>query len=96
MKKSKSRKKLIRNVLIICIVCFIGGSFFKTFAQIQDYKEQIGTLNGQIADEKSTNKKLNKIKAQIHSDENYKEIARNTLGLVNPGDKVYVNSNESK
>ena len=28
------------------------------------------------------------------SDENYKEIARKTLGLVEPGDKVYINSND--
>lgn len=96
MKIAKSKKKLIRNILLICIVYFIGSSFYNTFAQINEYKNQISSLNEQIAEEKATNKELNKIKDQIHSDENYKEIARDTLGLVNPGDKVYVNSNVSK
>ena len=96
MKIAKSKKKLIRNILLICIVYFIGSSFYNTFAQINEYKDKINILNEQIAEEKATNKELNKIKDQIHSDENYKEIARDTLGLVNPGDKVYVNSNDSK
>lgn len=96
MKIAKSKKKLIRNILIICVAYFVVSSFVTTFARIQEYNSQISSLNEQIADEKATNKELNKIKSKIHSDENYKDIARNTLGLVNPGDKVYVNSNDSK
>ena len=55
----------------------------------------ITVLEKEIAKEKQTNKELKQKKNQIHSDKNYKDIARNTLGIVNPGDKVYVNSNDN-
>ncbi len=94
MKLAKSKKKLYRNIIFICLTYFIASSFISTFARIKDYNNQIATLNEQIADETAVNKELNKKKSQIHSDDNYKAIARDTLGLVNPGDKVYVNSND--
>lgn len=96
MKLSRKGKKLIRNIILSVLLIMVGSSFYSTFAQIREYKKQISVLNEQIAKEDETNKELNKIKKKIHSDENYKEIARNTLGLVNPGDKVYVNSNDNK
>ena len=95
MKLAKSKKKLLRNILIICVIYFVASSFFTTFARIQEYNDQIRVLKKEIVQEKETNKELRQKKNQIHSDKNYKEIARNTLGLVNPGDKVYVNSNDN-
>ena len=95
MKIAKSRKKLIRNILIFCVACFVASSFITTFARIQEYNDQITVLEKEISKEKETNKVLKQKKNQIHSDKNYKDIARNTLGLVNPGDKVYVNSNDN-
>lgn len=96
MKLAKSKKKLYRNIVLICLTYFIASSFISTFARIRDYNNQISVLNEQLAEETAVNKELNKQKSQIHSDDNYKEIARDTLGLVNPGDKVYVNSNDIK
>ena len=94
MKISKSKKKAIRNILLVCILCFVVSSFYNIISRINEYNGQITSLNEQIKLEKEQNDELNKIKKQIHSDENYKNVARYTLGFVNPGDKVYVNSND--
>ena len=93
MKITKSTKNLIRNILLVCVMCAVAGSFYSVIARIGECKDQISVLNEQINSEKEKNKELNEIKSQIHSDDNYKDIARDALGLVNPGDKVYVNSN---
>ena len=93
MKIAKSTKNLIRNILLVCVMCVVASSFYSVIARIGECKDQISVLNEQINAEKEKNKELNEIKSQIHSDENYKDIARDALGLVNPGDKVYVNSN---
>lgn len=93
MKIAKSTKNLIRSILLVCVICVVAGSFYSVINRIAECKDRISVLNEQINAEKEKNKELNEIKSQIHSDENYKDIARDALGLVNPGDKVYVNSN---
>lgn len=96
MKIAKSRKRLFVNILLICVAFFVISSFYSTIDRIGECKDQISRLNGEIADEKALNEELKKEKSQIHSDENYKKIARDVLGLVSPGDKVYVNSNNPR
>ena len=96
MKIAKSKKRFFVNILLICVAFFVINSFYSTIKRIGECNDQISVLNEQIEEEKEYNKELNKIKSQIHTDENYKEIARDVLGLVNPGDKVYVNSNQDR
>ncbi|MBR3933652.1 MAG: septum formation initiator family protein [Clostridia bacterium] len=96
MKIAKNKKRFLVNILLVCVAFFVISSFYSTFKRIGECKDQISLLNEQIEDEKEHNKELRKTKSQIHTDENYKQIARDVLGLVNPGDKVYVNSNQSR
>ena len=96
MKIAKSKKRFFVNILLVCIAFFVISSFYSTIKRIGECNDQISVLNEQIAEEKAINEELNKTKKQIHSDENYKKIARDVLGLVNPGDKVYVNSNQDR
>ncbi len=96
MKISQSTKKLVRNIIIVFAICVTVSSFYSVINRIGECREQINVLNEQIDDEKAINKELNETKSKIHSDENYKKIARDTLGLVNPGDKVYVDANNNR
>ncbi len=90
----KKRFKIFKSVIAICLVYFVISAFIGVFGQINDYKSRIAEVNRQIEAEKEVSKKLADEKLNMHSDENYKEIARKTLGLVEPGDKVYINSND--
>ena len=93
-KKTKINKKLIRNILLILVVCLICNAFYGVLAQINDYNDKIAVLNRQLEEETRINNSLKEEKLNVHSDENYKKIARKTLGLVEPGDKVYINSKD--
>ena len=98
MKKAqKKNRKLIRNFLLIGIVAyFVCSAFFGVISRISDYKTEIAAINSRIEAEKEINRSLKEDKLNMHSDENYKKIARKTLGLVEPGDKVYINTNDDK
>lgn len=96
MKISNRTKKLVRNIVIICALFVTASSFYSVISRIGECKKQIKVLNEQLITETEKNKELNETKKQIHSDSNYKKIARDTLGLVNPGDKVYVDSNSNE
>jgi len=93
-KKTKINKKFIRNILLILVACLIINAFYGVLAQINDYNDKIAVLNKQLEEETRINNALKEEKLNVHSDENYKEIARKTLGLVEPGDKVYINSKD--
>ena len=93
-KKTKINKKFVRNILVVFAVCLVCNAFYGVFAQINGYNDKIDVLSKQLEEETRINNSLKEEKLSVHSDENYKEIARKTLGLVEPGDKVYINSND--
>ena len=93
-RKTKINKKLIRSILLVLVVYLICNAFYGVFAQINDYNDKIDVLNKQLAEETKINNSLKEEKLNVHSDENYREIARKTLGLVEPGVKVYINSKD--
>lgn len=93
----KSRKfKPIKLIIIVVLICMVFSAFYNVFAKIEEKKEENIEIQRQIEEQKVIAKQLEKEKLNMHSDENYKKIARQTLGLVEPGDKVYINSNDNK
>ena len=95
MKKTNKKKFNIgKSLLIAGVVYFVFSAFFGVFRQIGDYNSQIEVVNKQIAEASKESKRLQEEKINMHSDENYKKIAKKTLGLVEPGDKVYINTND--
>lgn len=95
MKKTNNKKFNIgKSLLIAGLVYFVFSAFFGVFRQIGDYNSQIAVVNQQIKEASKENKRLQEEKVNMHTDENYKKIAKKTLGLVEPGDKVYINSND--
>ena len=96
MKKKASKKfKIIKRIVFIVILYFVASSFYSVLSQISDNNDQIATLNKQIEAERKITKDLEAEKLKSNTDEYYKQVARETLGLVSPGDKVYINSNKT-
>ena len=94
-KTNKKQFNIGKSLLIIAAVYFVFSAFFGVFRQISDYNSQIEVVNQKIAEETKESKRLQEEKINMHSDENYRKIAKKTLGLVEPGDKVYINSNDN-
>ncbi len=96
MKTNKKKKfKVVKSLIFICLAYFVCSAFFSVIENISEYKADIASINAEIANEKKTNKELQEKKLNMHSEENYRHIARKTLGLVEPGDKVYINSKDN-
>ncbi len=95
MKKSSKKFKLLKRILLIVVVYAVATSFYGVVSQIKSNNDQIESLNRQISAEKKITRQLEDKKLKTNTDEYYKEVARESLGLVNPGDKVYINSNKS-
>lgn len=87
--------KIVKSLIFICILYVTVTSFYNVISQISDHNKQISSLNKQIEYETKINKQLKDKKQNLDTDEHYKEVARDTLGFVNPGDKVYINSNDA-
>jgi len=93
-----NKKKLRIGKFILVVALMVGGfsAFYNVFAQINEYNRENERLSNEIAEQQEEYKQLQLDKSNMHSDENYERIAREVLGMVKPGDKVYINSNDNK
>ena len=97
MSVKKARNfKLFKLILSAVLIFVVFSAFCNVFAQIEEKNAENREIAAQIAEQEEIQKQLQNEKLNMHSDENYKRIARQTLGLVEPGDKVYINSNDNK
>lgn len=87
MKKKQKNKKVI-IIILVCFVC-VGYIFIKQQVQIIKYNKVIRENNEKIASEQREIDILNREKQNYKSDEAIEKLARERLGYVMPGEKVY-------
>ena len=87
-----------KTKLIFIAVALFSVYFTVTFIEQQNLinskKKQIEDINQKIADEQKINEELNKSKEIIGSDEYIEKVARERLGMVKSGEKVFVDTNK--
>jgi cell division protein FtsB len=94
MKNSKKRKKRLIFYLVIC--CFFGAIFvrqqftiYKLNSEYKNYEAQLDKLNTRKAE-------LNE-KYKLTQREDYVEkLAREKLGLIKPGEILFIDKNKVK
>ncbi len=91
--KKKNRFNVWTLLLIACI-CYFGYTFYNQQASIEERKSQHTQLKQDIHNEMVKKQQLEKQKAQINSDEFAEKIAREKLGYVKDGEKIYVDTNK--
>lgn len=99
-RKSSSRKRrrklrtsvglVAMAVLPICFVLLYNSR--KMSKEIRGYETTISQLNDQIDAQKEQNILLTQQEEYINSDEYYKELAREKLGLAHPDDIIFQKS----
>mgnify|MGYP001316411657 CR=1 FL=1 len=57
-------------------------------------QKELESLQSKIENVKRENEKLKKEKESIYSDEYYEKVAREKLGMVKPGEKVFFDINK--
>ena len=94
MQKKKRKKKLgllpkiIFAVFAVYAVVVISGQQIK----INERKEEANALMAQIEEQKAINSELGEIIESAGTDEYYAEIARDKLGYVTRGERVFVDT----
>lgn len=91
----KNGGKIFKKLIILVLFCFVFNAFYSVGSRIMELNSQNDKIKGQIAEARDDLNDLKEQKANMHSDENYLRIAKKTLGLVEPGDKVYINTKDN-
>ncbi len=91
--KAGKKSKLIFIALTLFIVYF-AITFIEQQKIINLKTKQIKDINEKIAEEQRINEELNKSLEIIGSDEYVEKVARERLGMVKSGEKLFVDTNK--
>lgn len=92
-RRIKSKSKIIL-ALTLCVFSYFTWTFVGQEQIIREKQSQIASINQKIDDEKSKNADLKKQKELVNSSEYIEKVAREKLGMVKPGEKIFVDVNK--
>lgn len=90
---SKEKKSKVIPFILVCFVVYFGYTFFSQQSIIYSKNIELKELQDRVKQEQETNVELNKQKEMISGDEYIEKIAREKLGMVKQGEKVYIDIN---
>ncbi len=91
----KKRKKFNLWTLILLVsACYFIYTVYNQQVYIEERNVQYAKLEKEIHNETVKNQQLAKQKSQIATDEFVEKIAREKLGYVKDGEKIYVDTNK--
>lgn len=96
VKSSKKRKGKMRisMLIIIVLVGYCGYTLFNQQIQINKYNSQISMYEKEIESKNELINYYNKQKSNVNSDEYIEEVARESLGLVKPYEKIFIDASK--
>ena len=96
----RQRKDFLLNPVIITIVVVIAATaafnFYQNMSRMSQLENQIEEIEAQIVQAEAENEKLKTQLENSDSNEYIEEIAREKLGLVKPGEKMFIPVEEDK
>ncbi len=86
----KKNKKIYKKIFFILILMFVACTFFNQQQALNKYKNDQKYYEKQIALETENKEELISMKDNINSKEYIESIARETLDMYLPNERVYV------
>ncbi|MFN2340697.1 MAG: septum formation initiator family protein [Halanaerobium sp.] len=90
----RQRKDFFLNPVVITIVVVIAiiaaFNFYQNIARMNQLENKIEEIEAQITKAEAENEKLNEQLENSSSNEYIEEVAREKLGLVKPGEKMFI------
>ncbi len=83
------RASLISKIIILAIILYAGISLVSLKVQVSDAREKRDALQSQADSILKENTELDYSINHSADDETIEDIARNKLGLVKPGEKIF-------
>ena len=87
--RHQTRASLLTKVLILMLLAAMGWQLYRLQGQVADAQAQKDELAAQVAAQQQANDALSADIAAGDSQEKMKEIARDELGMVSPGERVF-------
>lgn len=88
--KRQRTKKLLFRLALVAFFIFAAVRFCCQQPLLNQYSQQIASLEEQIAQEEKNAEQIEDLKELYESDEYKQRLARERLGLVEPDERVYV------
>ncbi len=90
----KLKKLNLWTIMLIICLCYFGYTVYGQQASIEERRVQQDLLQKAIHTETVKKQQLLKQQAQINTDEFVEKIAREKLGYVKDGEKIYIDTNK--
>ncbi len=97
-KKTKQRQPVQRKgglvlLVLVLLICVVGVEVVRVWAQIGDAEVQESSLSAQVAEKQEANAALRDDLSHANDEDFIKELARDQLGLVDPGERIFYDVN---
>lgn len=91
-KKEKTKKGIIIRIAVVAFVLYMCVVMINQQADIKQKEAELDSLNSQISVQDIENEQLREVlnSDQEQTQEYIEKIAREELGLSNPGERVYI------
>ena len=88
-RKQRTRASLLTKVLVLVLLAAMGWQLYHLQNQVADAQAQKEELAAQVEAQQQANDALSADIAAGNSQEKMEEIARDELGMVSPGERVF-------
>lgn len=91
----KKRKKFtVWTFILIAAICYFGYTVYRQQSLLEVGNSKLSSLKANIHSEEVKKQQLEKQKSLINTEEFAEKIARDKLGYVKDGEKIYIDTNK--
>lgn len=90
----KQRKFNVWTLILLAVVCYFAYTIYHQQSMIELGNSKMTALKANIHTEEVKKQQLQKQKSLINTNEFAEKIARDKLGYVKDGEKIYVDTNK--
>ncbi len=90
----KNIKKLIKRLVIICIIIYAAVTFINQQKILNTYASNKLEVEKKLSEAEKYGEELKQIKENVNSKEYIEEVAREKLDMYLPNERVYINQEQ--
>ncbi len=90
----KQKKFTVWTFLLIAAICYFGYTVYHQQTLLDIGNSKVSSLKANIHSEEVKKQQLEKQKSLINTEEFAEKIARDKLGYVKDGEKIYIDTNK--
>jgi len=88
-------KRMLSCVGVIVVAVFVFTSFLDVQGDMNDNRQQIRNIEARIAEANLQTIMLEEVLSKVETDEFLERVARESLRMARPGDRIFVDSSRN-